>query len=81
MAMKEANIGELKNNLSHYIALVEDGEEIEVSRRNRPVARIVAVKKSPINRTQLGCGCNSVTFHVEDLTEPFIDHDAWDMHR
>ena len=79
--MKEANIADLKNNLSHYIALVESGEEIAVCRRNKPVARILPLIQRPANSTKLGCGKGSVTVLDADLTEPFIPESDWEMHR
>ena len=39
--MKTANIAELKNHLSNYLADVKRGEEILISDRNRPIAKIV----------------------------------------
>lgn len=44
--MKEVNISELKARLSHYLRLVEDGEEILVKDRRRPVARLVSCQRS-----------------------------------
>jgi len=77
--MKEANIGELKDNLSYYITMVEKGEEIEVCKRNIPVARIIPLVKRPVNQTTLGCGKGSVNFMDADLTEPLIPADDWEM--
>jgi prevent-host-death family protein len=39
--MKRVKIAELKDQLSRYLREVERGEEVEVTDRNRPVARIV----------------------------------------
>ena len=39
--MQGVNIAELKNNLSHYLRLVREGNEIAVRDRNRVIARIV----------------------------------------
>jgi|ERR1700679_2409265 prevent-host-death family protein len=39
--MRTANIGTLKNQLSAYIKLVRNGEEVIVCDRNVPVARIL----------------------------------------
>lgn len=44
--MKTANIAELKNHLSAYIAEVKRGEEIIVKDRNRPVARLIPFQRS-----------------------------------
>ncbi|OGQ96726.1 MAG: hypothetical protein A2521_07235 [Deltaproteobacteria bacterium RIFOXYD12_FULL_57_12] len=77
--MKIANIAEFKNNLSKYLALVEQGEEIEICKRNIPVARLVSSgPRKKTNRTVLGCGHGSVQVKV-DLTEPLIPQDSWEM--
>jgi prevent-host-death family protein len=39
--MKKATIREVQHNLSKVLELVEDGEEVQVTRRNRIVAKIV----------------------------------------
>ncbi|HWZ30836.1 MAG TPA: type II toxin-antitoxin system prevent-host-death family antitoxin [Bryobacteraceae bacterium] len=39
--MREVNISELKARLSHYVRLAENGEEVVVKDRERPVARII----------------------------------------
>jgi prevent-host-death family protein len=76
--MKIANIAELKNHLSSFLALVEEGEEIEVRKRNIPIARVIPVKKKKKNKTILGCGKGSVTI-LGDLTEPMIPQQDWEM--
>jgi len=78
MAMKMANIAEFKNNLSRFIAAVEAGEEVEIRRRNLPIARVVPVRTAKGNRTQLGCGKGTVKI-LGDLTEPLIPEDDWEM--
>jgi len=39
--MQAVNIGELKNNLSHYLRQVRKGNEVIIKDRNRVIARIV----------------------------------------
>jgi len=39
--MRTVNIGVLKNQLSAYLQIVRNGEEIVVRDRNKPVARIL----------------------------------------
>lgn len=41
--MRTVNIAELKAGLSAHIQLVQEGEEVVVCERNKPVARIVPV--------------------------------------
>ncbi len=77
--MKMANIADFKNRLSYFLGLVEKGEEIEVCKRNIPVARITPVAKPAGNRTTPGCGKGTVTFLADDLTEPFLPEENWEM--
>ena len=79
LAMNKANIGEIKDKFSYYVDLAANGEEIEVCRRNKPVARLVPIEKDYINHTKLGCGIGTVMFTDADLTEPFIPEKNWDM--
>jgi prevent-host-death family protein len=39
--MKRVKIAELKNHLSEHLRAVERGEQIEVTDRNRPIARLI----------------------------------------
>jgi len=39
--MSSVGIRELKNHLSHYLAAVQRGDEVVVTERGKPVARIV----------------------------------------
>ena len=77
--MKMANIADFKNRLSYFLALVEKGEEIEVCKRNIPIAKVSPIQHVNGNRTALGCGAGTVTFLSDDLSEPFIPSDSWDM--
>ena len=43
MAMKRVGVAELKDQLSSYLRAAEGGAEVEVTDRNRPIARIVPV--------------------------------------
>ena len=44
--MQSVNIAELKNNLSHYLRQVRQGNEITIKDRNRVIARIVPAAPS-----------------------------------
>ena len=39
--MISAGIKELKNNLSRYLSRVKTGEEVQITERGKPIARIV----------------------------------------
>ena len=45
--MKTVPVYEAKTRLSELLAAVELGEEVTITRRGRPVARIVAAVESP----------------------------------
>jgi antitoxin (DNA-binding transcriptional repressor) of toxin-antitoxin stability system len=44
MTMERYDVLYTRNNLSRLISRVEAGEEIEISRRGRPVARLVPIE-------------------------------------
>ena len=78
IVMKIANIAELKNHLSAFLSLVEAGEEIEVRKRNIPIAKVIPIIKKKSNKTVLGCGKGSVKI-IGDLTESMISEKDWEM--
>jgi prevent-host-death family protein len=45
LAMKTVSVATLKNELSHYLRKVADGEEVVVTSHDQPVARIVPFKR------------------------------------
>jgi len=45
--MKRVRIAQLKSQLSRHLRAVERGEEIEVTDRDRPIARIVPIAQRP----------------------------------
>ncbi len=57
--MIHAGIREVKNNLSQFLARVKAGEEILITKRGKPVARIV--KENP--------GYNSIRTALEPLIQ------------
>ncbi len=46
MAMKRVRIAELKDHLSEHLRAVEGGAEMEVTDRNRPIARLLPASTS-----------------------------------
>ena len=79
IAMKMANVAELKNRLSEYLRLVEKGEEIEIRKRNIPIARVVPLHRKTAGR-RLGAGAGTVRIRGK-LTEPLIPADVWESSR
>jgi antitoxin (DNA-binding transcriptional repressor) of toxin-antitoxin stability system len=43
--MKEANISQVKNNLSRYLAWVKQGGVVRILDRDRPIAQIVPIDR------------------------------------
>ena len=78
MAVKIVNVAEFRNHLSEYLAAVANGEEVEVRKRNIPLARVVPIRRVGCNRTALGCGEGSVVVK-SDLTVPMMPDADWEM--
>jgi prevent-host-death family protein len=79
IAMKIANIAELKNRLSEYLSLVENGEEIEIRKRNVPIARVVPLRRRSAPGA-LGAGKGTVRIRGR-LTGPLIPGHVWEEAR
>ncbi|MBN1104140.1 MAG: type II toxin-antitoxin system prevent-host-death family antitoxin [Deltaproteobacteria bacterium] len=81
MTMKVANIAEFKNNFSKILAVVEQGEPVEIRKRNVPIAHLIPLQSMErVNGTRLGCGRGSVVVKG-DLTEPMMPEESWEMLR
>lgn len=76
-----ANIYEVKNNLSRYVDKALKGEEVILSRYNKPVAKIVPYEQ-PVkkNKTVLGRSRHEGKI-IGDLQGPFIPEEDWHMLR
>lgn len=78
---KTVNVAEFKDRLSELLALVEQGAEVIVCRRNVPLARVEPIRKPPPRKGQrsvVGCMKGTVQIHG-DLTEPCIPEADWEM--
>lgn len=80
MGMTTTSVAEMKKHLSSLIALVQNGEEVEVRKRNVPVAHLVGIPQRNRNRTRLGCGKGTGRI-LGDLTESPLPPDSWNMLR
>jgi prevent-host-death family protein len=75
------NVAEFKDRFSELLALVEEGGEVIVCRRNVPLARVEAIRKPAPRaapRRVVGCMKGTVRIHG-DLTEPCIPDADWEM--
>ena len=82
MAMSKAvNIAEFKDRLSELLALVEQGGEVIICRRNVPLARVEPIRRpTPTSRPRGVVGCMKGTVKIHgDLTEPCVPEDDWEM--
>jgi prevent-host-death family protein len=71
--MKSVNIHDAKTHLSALIAAVEAGEEVIISRANKPVAKLVAVESKPVKKRQFGLHKGNVIHISDDFDEPLPD--------
>jgi prevent-host-death family protein len=73
--MSEVNITDAKMHLSRLLAKVEAGEEVIISRRGQPIAKMVAIEKLPKTNRVLGQDKGTVVI-ADDFDEP-IDPETW----
>ncbi len=75
------NVAEFKDRFSELLALVGQGGELIVCRRNVPLARVEPIRKPVPRKAQssvVGCMKGTVRIHG-DLTEPCIPEADWEM--
>jgi prevent-host-death family protein len=48
--MKTASVAEAKAHLSALLGNVESGEDVLITRRGKPVGRLIAVRDEPLSR-------------------------------
>ena len=70
--MIEVNIHEAKTQLSRLINAVLSGQEVVISKRNQPVARLVPIEKPAIVR-ELGWGGPDGLWMADDFDAPLDD--------
>lgn len=78
---KTVNVAEFKDRFSELLALVEQGGEVIVCRRNVPLARVEPIRKPTPRKAQhsvVGCMKGTVRIHG-DLTEPCVPETDWEM--
>jgi prevent-host-death family protein len=82
LAMSETvNVAEFRDRFSELMALVEQGGEVIVCRRNVPLARVEPIRKPArrkARRRVVGCMKGTVRIHG-DLTEPCLPEEDWEM--
>lgn len=79
LAMKIAvNVGELKNRLSEYLERVENGDEIEVCKRNIPFATITG---KPLRKNRSKAGFDRSIRILGPIEGPIIPEEDWNMLR
>jgi prevent-host-death family protein len=77
--MREIGAFEAKNKLSMLLDLVERGEEVTITRRGRPVARLVRAGHAP-DRQAMEEAVQRLRKRAETLSRPF-DWDEWKSFR
>ena len=74
------NIVELRKKLSEMLDFVQEGNELEIQKRNVVIAKVIPISKdNKENQTKLDIGRGSVKFYG-DVTEPVMEDD-WDMNQ
>ena len=80
MYIMKTNIVDLRNKLSEMLDFVQEGNELEIQKRNVVIAKVIPIAKdNKENQTKLDIGRGSVKFYG-DVTEPVMEDD-WDMNQ
>jgi len=72
VTMIEVSVRELKSRLSHYLRKLEEGEQIKITRRGKPVATISPVisKRSPDEKLRDMAARGIITYSGRKFVPP-----------
>ena len=56
MYIMKTNIVDLRNKLSEMLDFVQQGNELEIQKRNVIIAKLVPIPKAKVNKTKLDIG-------------------------
>ncbi len=79
MYIMKTNIVDLRNKLSEMLDFVQQGNELEIQKRNVIIAKLVPIPNVKENKTKLDIGKGSVQFYG-DVTQSVMEVD-WDMNQ
>lgn len=79
--MQTVNIAELKSNLSAFLELVRNGEELIVKDRNRPIARVMplAAGEDLDSEEEILVGAGLMRLPLEAKSDEFLEMPAPDV--
>lgn len=75
MSMKTVSVASLKQNLSRYLHMVVEGQELLVTSHQRPVARVVPESPGPTIRPPLRSIATLRTINGISLPSPSVGLD------
>ena len=73
--MKTINTHEAKTHLSRYLADVEKGEVIVITRGSKPVAKLTAIDSAPVVRPKVGEFVDRRVTWTDDAFAPMTDEE------
>lgn len=71
--MREVSVKQLREQLADYITAASDGEEVVITRRGKPVARLVPPTGEGVEFPDLSEFRSSIALEGEPLSETVID--------
>jgi len=72
-AMPQFNIADAKSHFSELVQKALTGEEVVIARDNKPILRLVPVKRSTGKDRQPGSAKGKILFIAPDFDEPLTD--------
>ena len=73
----QVNIHEAKTHLSRLIRLAQEGEEVIIARRRRPVVRLVVIRGDP-EPPRLGAAPGLIRRMGDDFDDPLPDFSGYE---
>lgn len=71
--MREVNVKQLREQLADYITAASGGEEVVITRRGKPVARLLPPVGEGVEFPDLSAFRASITLEGEPLSETVIE--------
>lgn len=72
----QVSVAEAKNHLTELLKAVEDGEEITICRRGKPVVDLVRAQKPVKKNVKLGTMRDRIVIHDPDWWKPMTDEEV-----
>jgi len=71
--MKSVSLRQIQHHLSEVLRLVDHGEEVVVTRRNRPIARLMPLQPAPVHLEWPNFAARALSLKGRGLSQTVLD--------